>query len=115
MPSPLQHLLHVIKYTTLDELHENDPGLTIDVVPGSVREGLVSIKLHSWHLFVSYLLFPCNVVVALLTLLWIRMCLRLGGYLYAIKGGVLNNFPVDGFSARFLHIFLMPWLNFCFV
>ena len=37
-------------YTTLDELHENDPGLTIDVVPGSVRHGLVSIKLRIWHL-----------------------------------------------------------------
>ena len=36
LPSPLNHLVHVIKYTTLDELHENDPGLAIDVVPGSV-------------------------------------------------------------------------------
>ena len=43
LPSPLQHLLHVIKYTTLDELHENDPGLTFDVVPGIVRDGLVSM------------------------------------------------------------------------
>ena len=49
LPSPLKHLLHDVKYTTLDELHENDPGLTIDVVPGSVRRGLVSIKLHIWH------------------------------------------------------------------
>ena len=41
LPSPLKHLLHDIKYTTLDELHENDPSLTIDVVPDSVRHGLV--------------------------------------------------------------------------
>ena len=69
MPSLLQHLLHVIMYTTLDELHENNPGLTIDVLSGSVKEGLVSIKLHIWHLFVSHLKFPCNVVFVLLTLL----------------------------------------------
>ena len=36
-------------------------------------------------------------MVVLLTLLWIRACLRLGGNLYAIIGGVLNSFPVDGF------------------
>ena len=57
LPSPLQHLLHVIKYTTLDELHENDPGLTIDVLPGSVNEGLESIKLHILHIFLSHLKF----------------------------------------------------------
>ena len=99
MPSPLQHLLHASKYTALDELHENDPGLTIDVLLGSMKEGLVSIKLHIWHLFVSHLKFPCNVVVALLILLRIRMRLRLGGCLYVIIGGVLKSFPVDGFSA----------------
>ena len=44
IPPPLQHLFYVVKYTTLDELHENDPGLTIDVVPGCVRDGLVSIN-----------------------------------------------------------------------
>ena len=106
MPSPLKHLLHDIKYTTLYELHENDPGLTIDVVPGSVRHGLVSIKLHIWHLFSSHLEFPCIVVVVLLTLLWIKMCLRLGGCLYAIIGVILKSFTVDGFSAKFLHTFL---------
>ena len=37
LPSPLQHLLHVIKYTTLDEFLENDSGLTIDIVPGSAK------------------------------------------------------------------------------
>ena len=87
MPSPLRHLLHDIKYTTLDELHENDPGLAIYVVPGSVGDGLVSIKLHILHLFSSQLEFPCNVVVVLLTLLWIKMRLRLG-CLHAIIGGV---------------------------
>ena len=81
------HLLHVIKYTTVDELHENDSGLTIDVVHGSVRDGLVSNKLHIWHLFASPLIFPCKVVVLLFTLLWNRMCLRLG-FQYAIIGGV---------------------------
>ena len=54
LPSPLQHLLHVIKYTRLDELHENDHGLAIFVVPCSVIEGLVSIKLYLWHLFASH-------------------------------------------------------------
>ena len=113
MPSTLKHLLHVIKYTTLDELHENDPGLTIDVVPGSVRHGLVLIQFHIRHLFSSYLEFPCNVVVVLLTLLWIKMHPRLGGCLYAIIGGVLKSFPVDGFSAKVLHKFFMSWLNCC--
>ena len=111
MPSPLKHLLHDIKYTTLDELHENDPGLSIDVVPGSVRHGLVSIKSHIWHLLSSHLEFPCNVVVVLLTLLWIKIRLRLRGCLYAIIGGVLKSFPVDGFSAKFFHTFFMSWLN----
>ena len=111
MPSPLKHLLHVIKYTTLDELHENHPGLTIDVVPGSVRHGLVLIKLHIWYLFSSYLEFPCYVVVVLLILLWIKIRLRLGGCLYAIIGGVVKSFPVDGFSAKFLHTFFMYRLN----
>ena len=44
-------IVHAIKYTTLDDLHENDPGLAIDVVPGSVRENLVSIKWHILHLY----------------------------------------------------------------
>ena len=61
MPSALQHLLHVSKYTTLDEVRENDPGLTIDVVTGSAKEGVVSIKLLIWQLFVSHLKLPCNV------------------------------------------------------
>ena len=88
MPYPLQHLLHDIKYTTLDELHANNPGLAIDVVRDSVRHGLVSIKLHIRHLFSSRLEFLCNVVVVLLTLLWIKMRLRLGGFQHAIIGGV---------------------------
>ena len=99
LPSPLKHLLHDIRYTTFDELHENDPGLTIDVVPGSVRHGLVLTRLHILNLFSSHLEFPCNVVVVLLTLLWIKIRLRLGECLYAIIGGVLKSFPVDGFSA----------------
>ena len=69
LPSPLQHLLHVIKCTTLDKLHKNNPGLAADVDPGSVNEGLVSIKLYIWHIFVSHLKFPGNVVVVLLTML----------------------------------------------
>ena len=98
MPSLLQHLLHVtINVTTLDELHENDPGLSIDVVPGSVRDGMVSIKLPIRHIFASHLKFTCNVVMVLLTLLWIRMRLGLGGCLYAIIGGGLESFSVDGF------------------
>ena len=72
LPSPLRHLLHDIKYTTLGGLQENDPGLSIDVVPGSERHGQVSIKLHIWHLLSSILEFPCIVVVELLTLLWIK-------------------------------------------
>ena len=51
----------------IDDLHEYDPGLRIDIVPSSANEVLVSIKLHMWHLFVSHLKFPCNVVVVLLT------------------------------------------------
>ena len=90
MPSPLQHLLHVIKYTTLDELDENVPGITIDVVPGSVKDDLVSIKLHIWHLSLSHLKFHFNVIVVLLTLLWIIMRLWLGGCLHAMIGGVLQ-------------------------
>ena len=106
MPSPLKHLLYVIKYTTIDELHENDPGLTIDVVPCSVGDGLVSIKLNIYHLFASQLKFTCNVMVVLLTLLWIKMRLGLGGCLYAIIARAMKSFPVDGFSAKFLHTFL---------
>ena len=100
-----------MKYTTLDELHENDHGLAIDVVPGSVRHGLVSIKLYIWHIFSSHFEFPCNVVVVLLTLLWIKVRLWLGGCLYAIIGGVLRSFPVNGFSVKFLHTFCMSWFN----
>ena len=59
--------------TTLDELHENYPGLAIGVHSVSVKEGLVSNKLHIWHFFASHLKFPCNVVVVLLTSLWIRI------------------------------------------
>ena len=43
------------------------------------------------------------------------MCLRLGGCLYVIIGGVLKSFPVDGFSAKFFHTFFMSWLNFLIV
>ena len=32
-PIQLSFPLHVIKYATIDELHENDPGLSIDLVP----------------------------------------------------------------------------------
>ena len=39
--------------------------------------------------------------------LWIRMRSWLGDYLYAIIGGVLKSFPVDGSSAKFLHRSLM--------
>ena len=39
------------------------------------------------------------------------MRLWLGGCLYAIIGGVVKSFPVDGFSAKFLHTFFMSWLN----
>ena len=106
MPSPLRHLLHDIKYTTLDELHENDPRLTIDIVPGNVRDGLVSIKLHICDLFASHFKFPCSFVVVLLTLLGIKMRLRLGRYLYAIIGGALKSLAVVGFSAKFQHTFL---------
>ena len=111
MPYPIKHLLHDIKYTTLDELHENDPGLAIDVVPGSVRHGLVSMKLNIWHLFSSHLEFPCNVVVVLLTLLCIRIRSRLGGCLYVIIGRVVKSIPVDGFSAKSPKFFFMSWLN----
>ena len=111
MPSQSKYLLHDIKYTTLDELHEDYPGLTIDVVPGSARHCLVSIKLHIRHLFSPHLEFPCNIVVVLLTLLWIKMRLWVGGCLYAIIRAVLKSFPVDGFSAKFLHTFFMSWLN----
>ena len=100
------------KYTTLGELHENDPGLTIDVVPGSVRDGLVSMKLHILHLLSSHLEFPCNVVVVLLTVLWIKLHLGLGGCLNVVIGGVLSSYLVDGFSSKFLHAFLMSRLNF---
>ena len=37
------NFLHVVKYARLDELHENDPGLAIDAVLGSVG-GVVSMK-----------------------------------------------------------------------
>ena len=45
--------------------------------------------------------FPGNVVVVLLTLLWIKMSLWLAGCLYVIVGGVLKSFPVDGFFESF--------------
>ena len=38
--------LPVIRCITLDELDENDPISTIDVVPSSAKESLVFIKLH---------------------------------------------------------------------
>ena len=88
-----------------------EPGISIDVAPGCERHGLVAIKLHILHLFSPHLVFPCNVVVALLTLLWIKLRIRFGGCLYAIIGVVLKCFPVDGFSAKFLHTFFMSWLR----
>ena len=60
-------------------LHENDPGLTIGCC--SAKHGLVSVKLHIWKVFASHLKYSGNVVVVLLTLLWIRGCLGLGGSL----------------------------------
>ena len=54
--------MHVVKYTTIDELLDNDPDLATDVAPGSVKEGVVSIKLHIWHLFVSDLKFCGGIV-----------------------------------------------------
>ena len=41
------------------------------------------------------------------------MCLRLGGCLYAIIGGVLKSFSVDGYSAKFMDRFfvLVKFLN----
>ena len=39
------------------------------------------------------------------------MRLRLGVCLYAMLGGLFRSFPVDGFSAKFLHTFFMSWLN----
>ena len=72
----------------------------------------MSIKLHILHLFASRLKFPCNVVVILLTLLWIEMRLRLSGFLHAIIGGVLESFPAGGFFAKFLHTFFMLRLSF---
>ena len=48
----------------------------------------MSIKLYIWHLFVSHLEFPHNVVVVLLTLLWIKMCLGLGVCLCEIIGEI---------------------------
>ena len=76
LSSPL-HFLHVIKYTTLDDLHGNDPGLKIDVVSGIVKEDLVSIKLHIWHV-----LYQISNFHLMLTLLWIRMRLSLGVIAY---------------------------------
>ena len=67
----------------------------------------MSIKLYILHLFVSLLRFPCNVVVVLFTLLWIRMRLKLGGCLHAMIGRALKSFHVDGFSAKFFHTYLM--------
>ena len=49
-----------MKYTTLDELHENNPGFTIGVVLGNVK-GLVSTKFLILPLFVSRFKFPDNV------------------------------------------------------
>ena len=40
-------LYHVTKNTTSDELHENDPGFTIDAVPGSGNVVVV------FYLFIS--------------------------------------------------------------
>ena len=58
-------------------------------------------------------------MVVLLTLLWIRIRLRLGGRLYAIIGGVLIRIPIDVLyvridvciSTKFVHKSLMSWLN----
>ena len=57
MPSPIQRFLHVTKYATLDELHENNSGFRVDVLPCSVKEVLVSIKLHIWQLLLSHVKF----------------------------------------------------------
>ena len=46
-------------------------------------------------------------MVVLLTMLWIRICLRLGGCLYVTIGGVLKSFPVDGLSAISPYIFIV--------
>ena len=60
--------LPVIKYSIFDELHENNTGLTIDVVDGRMK-GVG--KLYNRHLFLSNLNFP-----AILSLQQIKMRLR---------------------------------------
>ena len=37
--------------TTLDRMHENGPGLTVDSDTGIVKV-IVSIRLNIWHIFV---------------------------------------------------------------
>ena len=39
------------------------------------------------------------------------MRLMLGGRLYAIIGGVLRSFPVDGYSAKIFQAFFTSWLH----
>ena len=75
--------MHVIKYTTSDELHENI-GLTIYAVTGIVKQGLVYSKLCIWYLFLSQLRCLDNVILPILSSLWIKMNLRSSGCLYAI-------------------------------
>ena len=41
------HAPHVTKYIILDESHGNGPGMAIYMVPDTVKEGLVSVKLKS--------------------------------------------------------------------
>ena len=66
---------------TLDELHENDPTLTVNVVHISANECLVSTKLHILHHFLTHD-FPDK----LLLLLLIKIRLRFRGCLYKLTG-----------------------------
>ena len=56
----------------------------------------------TYYLASFCLKFDISVEVLLSTLLWIRMRLWLGGYVYAIIGGVLNTSPAHG-PLAFVH------------
>ena len=57
-----------------DDLYEGSTRIIIHAVLACVKERLVYII---WHISVSHFTFSDNVMLFLLTLLWIRMCLRL--------------------------------------
>ena len=79
----------------------NGPGLKEKLVPGIVILPRVSRILQIWQRALPHGVFPEG-VWEVGSLLWVRMRLRLGGCLKALRGVVVKSESVAGLEAKAL-------------